>query len=173
MKVNLLVRTVLKRIRSSHRRSYVKKDVLKNFANFTGKHLCWNLFLIKLQAFRKKRLQHKYFSANFAKFLRTSVSEIWLFLNSIKTPMKNNLFQTNNQLPSNCTYVGTKYYVADLKTCRRSKQSKVQNKNVGNFTTSEKNHPSDIYLLKVNNRNTRTSCSIYSKLTIKTPEGRP
>ena len=25
---------------------------LKNFANFTGKHLCWSLFLIKLQAFR-------------------------------------------------------------------------------------------------------------------------
>ena len=25
---------------------------LKNFAIFTGKHLCWGLFLIKLQAFR-------------------------------------------------------------------------------------------------------------------------
>ena len=24
--------------------------VLKNFANFTGKHLCWSLFLMKLQA---------------------------------------------------------------------------------------------------------------------------
>ena len=24
-------------------------DVLKNFANFTGKHLCWSLFLIRLQ----------------------------------------------------------------------------------------------------------------------------
>ena len=23
---------------------------LKNFANFTGKHLCWSLFSIKLQA---------------------------------------------------------------------------------------------------------------------------
>ena len=27
-----------------------------------------------------------------------------------------------------------------------------------------------IYLSKVNNRNTRTRCEIYSKLTIKTPE---
>ena len=27
------------------------KVVLKNFANFTGKHLCWSLFLIKLQGF--------------------------------------------------------------------------------------------------------------------------
>ena len=30
--------------------------------------------------------------------------------------------------------------------------------------------PFDIYLLKVNNRNNRTRCEIYSKLTIKTPE---
>ena len=29
---------------------FCKKGVLKNFANFTGKHLCWSLFLIKLQA---------------------------------------------------------------------------------------------------------------------------
>ena len=29
-----------------------KKAVLKNFAIFAGKHLCWSLFLIKLQAFR-------------------------------------------------------------------------------------------------------------------------
>ena len=32
--------------------------------------------------------------------------------------------------------------------------------------------PVDIYLLKVNNRNTRTRFEIYSKLTIKTPERR-
>ena len=30
----------------------LKIDVLKNFALFTGKHLCWSLFLIHLQAFR-------------------------------------------------------------------------------------------------------------------------
>ena len=30
--------------------------------------------------------------------------------------------------------------------------------------------PADICLLKVSNRNTRTSCEICSKLTIKTPE---
>ena len=33
-------------------------------------------------------------------------------------------------------------------------------------------HPAGIYLLKVNNRNTRTRCEICSKLTIKTPERR-
>ena len=33
-------------------------------------------------------------------------------------------------------------------------------------------NPVGIYLLKVNNRNTRTRCEICSKLTIKTPERR-
>ena len=28
-----------------------KKDVLKSFATFSGKHLCWSLFLIKLKVF--------------------------------------------------------------------------------------------------------------------------
>ena len=28
---------------------FYKKAVLKNFAMFTEKHLCWSLFLIKLQ----------------------------------------------------------------------------------------------------------------------------
>ena len=32
--------------------------------------------------------------------------------------------------------------------------------------------PAGIYLLKVNNRNTRTRCEICSKLTINTPEQR-
>ena len=61
-------------IRSSQRRCSVKKAVLKIFANFTGKHLCWSLFLIKLQAnLIKKRLQQRYFPVNFAKFFRTPI----------------------------------------------------------------------------------------------------
>ena len=31
-------------------------------------------------------------------------------------------------------------------------------------------YPAAIYMLKVNNKNTRTRCEICSKLTIKTPE---
>ena len=31
---------------------FYKKAVLKNFAMFTGKHLCWTFFLVKLQTFR-------------------------------------------------------------------------------------------------------------------------
>ena len=45
----------------------MEKYALKNFAIFTGKHLCWSLFLLKLQAckFIVKRLQHRGFLVNF------------------------------------------------------------------------------------------------------------
>ena len=33
--------------------------ILKNFAIFTGKHLCWNLFLIKLKGWRPVTLLKK------------------------------------------------------------------------------------------------------------------
>ena len=39
--------------RSSYQRCYIKKAVLKTFAMFTGKDLCWSLLLVKLQAFSK------------------------------------------------------------------------------------------------------------------------
>ena len=45
--------------RSSHQRGSVKISVIKNFAIFTGKRLCWSLFLIKLQAFRSATLIRK------------------------------------------------------------------------------------------------------------------
>ena len=35
---------------------FLKKSVLKNFANFTEKNLCWILFLIMQQAFRSPTL---------------------------------------------------------------------------------------------------------------------
>ena len=35
---------------------FYKKAVFKDFAVFSGKHLCWNLFLIKLQGKTLKRL---------------------------------------------------------------------------------------------------------------------
>ena len=48
--------------KSSHLRCFIKKAALKNFPTFTGKHFCWGLFLIKLQAFMC-------FPMNIAKFL--------------------------------------------------------------------------------------------------------
>ena len=62
--------------RSSHRRRSVRKGVLRNFVKFIGKHLCQSLFLNKVAGLRpatllKKRLWHRCFPANFARFLRT------------------------------------------------------------------------------------------------------
>ena len=39
-------------VRSSHQSYSIKKVVLNNFVIFTGKQLCWSIFLIKLQAFK-------------------------------------------------------------------------------------------------------------------------
>ena len=53
-----------------------KKDVLRNFAKFTGNTCARASFLIKLQTWPatllKKRLWHRCFPVDFAKFLRTS-----------------------------------------------------------------------------------------------------
>ena len=54
-------------IKKSHGRCSIKKAVLKKFEILTGKHLCWSSFLIK---FINKRLQHRCFPLNIAKFLR-------------------------------------------------------------------------------------------------------
>ena len=63
--------------RSCHKRFSVKNTVHKNFVIFTGKHLCWSLFLIKLQAFRHatllKRESNRYVPVINAKFLRTLI----------------------------------------------------------------------------------------------------
>ena len=55
---------------------FYKKVILKNFTMFTEKPLCCSLFLNKntgLQSwnFIKKRLQHRFFPVNIARFLRT------------------------------------------------------------------------------------------------------
>ena len=62
--------------RSSQRRCSIEKDVLENFAKFTGKHLCQNLKVAGLRPAAllkfKKRLWHRCFPVNFAEFLRTT-----------------------------------------------------------------------------------------------------
>ena len=54
----LFYRPVLQFCKSIRRRCSVKKGVLKNFVNFTGKHLCWSL---------------RWFPVKFTKFLRTPI----------------------------------------------------------------------------------------------------
>ena len=75
-------------LKSSHPHVFCKKDVLENFAKFTEKHLCQSLFINKVAGLcqslfinkvaglrpatlLKKRLWHRCFPVNFAKFLRT------------------------------------------------------------------------------------------------------
>ena len=48
------------------------KGALINFADLTGKHLCWS----KACNFIKKGLQHRCLPVKFAKFLRTSFFNI-------------------------------------------------------------------------------------------------
>ena len=50
---------------------FCKKEVLRNFAKFAGKHLCQSLFFNKVGTLFKKRLWHRCFPVNFGKFLRT------------------------------------------------------------------------------------------------------
>ena len=55
---------------------FYKKNIRKNFAKFTRKHLCQSLFAGHGPAtWLKKRLWHGCFPVNFAKFLRTPFSQ--------------------------------------------------------------------------------------------------
>ena len=95
--------------RRSHQRCSVRKGVLRNFKKFTGKHLCQNLFSNKVAArpatSLKKRLWHRCFPVNFAKFLRTPffIENLWwlllqIFLSSVYWY---NLFRWRFFLPCN------------------------------------------------------------------------
>ena len=68
----------------SNSRSQMFYDALQKLAIFTGKQLCWRFFLIN---FIKKRLQHRSFPVNVAKYLSTDFHiEIYVnmsFLNII------------------------------------------------------------------------------------------
>ena len=67
--------TVMTLHSSSHKRCSIKIAILKIFAIFTGKHLCWNLFLIKLQDWRPTNLLKR--DSNTGVFL-------WKLLNFLK-----------------------------------------------------------------------------------------
>ena len=71
--------------RSSHQRCSIIKGVLRNFAKFTGKHLCQSFFFNK-KHFIKKEILAQVFSCEFCEIskntfftehLRTTASEIY------------------------------------------------------------------------------------------------
>ena len=62
--------------RSSRPELFCRKGALRNFAKFTGKHLCQSLFFDKVEGLRpatllKRRVWHRCFPVNFRKFLKT------------------------------------------------------------------------------------------------------
>ena len=63
-----LVSSTHGKIRSSHRMCSVQKCALRNFAKFTGKHLCHSLFFHKLSK-----------STFFTEHFTTTASDKWLF----------------------------------------------------------------------------------------------
>ena len=64
----------------SHQELFCEKGVLRNFAKFSGKHLCQRLFFNKVAS--QKGLWHSCFPANFAKFLRIPfiIEHLWWLL---------------------------------------------------------------------------------------------
>ena len=161
---------------------HYKKAVLENFAIFTGKQLGFPFNKVaSLQAhnFLKKRFQSQVFPVDIAKFLRLpilkNISERLLpdYFNGSLIHRPNGLrsilydsvrLQGPSPWPS---YLLFFFYFAlvlnRVPTHVRKSKTNIFDESINS---------AGIYLLKVNNRNTRTRCEICSKLTIKTPKRR-
>ena len=78
--------------RSSHRRCSVKQCALKNFENFTGKNLCWSLFLIKFQFWGPvtllKKTPTELLSYEISKLFKSNYFEEHLWMSSSKLYLK-------------------------------------------------------------------------------------
>ena len=85
--------------------------VLRNFTNFTKKHLCWSLFLIKLQEFMKVN----YSVQNIFRYSRNSS---WLMSLEEKQPFK-------DVLQNNCCWKFRKFYLlwSEMWFCEISKNT--------------------------------------------------
>ena len=88
--------------RSSRPEVFCKKDVLKNFAKFTGKHLWQSAFFNKVAGLRPKtllkiKLWHRCFPVNFAKTLRIPffIEHLWWLLLSLHWSHVNGIFSSN------------------------------------------------------------------------------
>ena len=90
-------KNVMPKYRSSRPEVFCRRGILRNFAKFTGKNLCQSLFFNKVADLRpatllKKKLWHRCFPADFAKFLRTPICTEhlqWLLLKFISHHTKN------------------------------------------------------------------------------------
>ena len=87
-----VVKYLIKINRDNHRRGSIEKGVLKSFTKFTRKHLCRSMFFNEVAGWGsatllKKRLRHRCFPVNFAKFLRTPILE-YLLASAPKSKIK-------------------------------------------------------------------------------------
>ena len=86
--------------RRSQRRYSVKNGVIKNFGKFTGQHLCHSLFNkvtgIKPATLLKRRLWHRFFPVNIAKFLRTSFFTDCLCMRRSQNPLNHKPYKIKN-----------------------------------------------------------------------------
>ena len=71
--------------RNSHRRNSMRKSVLRNFAKFTGKHLCQSLFFNEIASLRaatllKKETLAQVFSCEFCEIFKSTIftEHLWM-----------------------------------------------------------------------------------------------
>ena len=105
--------------RSSHRRCSVKKDVLRNFKDFTGKHLCWSLSLIKLHV-----CNHLIWGTSVNEFLNGSLWSIFsMNLRNVVEMLapgeiKVQWCRFENLLLCLCSYKSSTFGISHLKICK-------------------------------------------------------
>ena len=93
---------------------FFKIGVLKNFANFTGKHLCWSVFLINLEAFSQLfscKICKIFKNTFFTKHLRWLLLSIFCWLTRIHCePWINRECFQNFQTSSSSEFRGLMLY---------------------------------------------------------------
>ena len=86
--------------RSSHRRCSIKKDIIKDFAKFTGKHLRWSIFFNKVESLKPETL-----------LKRDSNPGAFLWILRLCLPKHFLFFRTT---PGDCFWIVTLRYVKVL-----------------------------------------------------------
>ena len=84
---------ILNIIRQQPPKLFYKKTVPNNFAKFTGKHMYWSLFLIKVHVWRPatllKRLWHRCFPVNSARSFKSNFFSEHLWTTASGDAMQN------------------------------------------------------------------------------------
>ena len=133
--------------------------VLKNFAVFTGKHLCWILFL--LQAWRLR-----YSPVKIAKFLRTAffIEHLWWMLLRREVLMKK--IHSSDTLAINMVIPAKNVIISNANNAidREKPSDKLKWKNTNNLTNylSNKNNVTKTILTHSSHWNILTYSKTYS-----------